>query len=111
MSFFETLHSWLSSFWEMLLTGFTWILDSLLLALQFVFFSIIDGFFTVIETFFATLDLSALAFNYAAQWSSLPTQLVWLINGVGLPQGLTMLGGAYLLRLILNLIPSVFTRV
>ncbi|WP_319548099.1 DUF2523 family protein [Desulfogranum marinum] len=111
MKFLDTLHTWLSGFWEAIYTGFSWIMDGLLLALEFVFFSIVDGFFTVVETFFATLDLSAVAFNYAAQWSSLPDQVVWLISGVGLPQCLTMLGGAYALRLVLNLIPSVLTRV
>jgi uncharacterized membrane protein YeiH len=50
-------------------------------------------------------------FNYAATWSHLPTQLIWLINAVGLPQCFAILGAAYLIRLTLNLIPSVFTRV
>jgi len=37
--------------------------------------------------------------------------LIWLINAVGLPQCFALLGAAYLIRLTLNLIPGVFTRV
>ncbi|MGD9950068.1 MAG: DUF2523 family protein [Desulfobulbus sp.] len=78
---------------------------------QFVFFTIFDGLLTVIETTLAAINLSAVVFNYAAAWSHLPDQLIWLINAIGLPQCFAILGAAYLIRLTLNLIPSVFTRV
>lgn len=86
-------------------------LDGLITLLQFVFFVIFDGLLSIVETFLAAVDLSAVAFNYAAAWSNLPSQLIWLINAVGLPQCFALLGAAYLIRLTLNLIPSVFTRV
>ena len=111
MSAFAVIIRWLSSFWSWVEKGFTWILDGFILLLQFVVFTILDGLFSVVETFLSALDISAIALNYAATWSSLPTQLLWLINAVGLPQCLTLLGAAYLIRLVLNLIPSVFTRI
>ena len=111
MSGFGVIINWLSTFWHWIETGFKWILDGFKLLLQFVFFVIIDGLFTVVEGFFAALNLSSLLFNYAAAWSGLPEQLIWLINAVGLPQCFTILGAAYLIRLVLNLIPSTFTRV
>jgi len=111
MSFFGVIIDWLTTFWSWIETAFTWILDGFILLLQFVFFTIFDGLLTIIETFLTTIDLSAVAFNYAAAWSNLPTQLVWMINAVGLPQCFTLLGAAYLVRLTLNIIPSVFTRV
>ena len=92
-------------------TGFTWILDGFIELLQFVVFTILDGLLSVVETALAAVDLSSVLFNYAAAWSHLPTQLIWLINAVGLPQCFSILGAAYLIRLTLNLIPSVFTRV
>jgi len=76
-----------------------------------VFFIIFDGLLTIIETFFAALDFSSVVFNYSASWANLPDQLVWLINAVGLPQCLTLLGAAYMIRLSLNIIPSWATRV
>jgi uncharacterized membrane protein YciS (DUF1049 family) len=92
-------------------TGFSWILDGVILLLQFVVFTVLDGLFLVVETTLGAINLSSVIFNYAASWSHLPTQLVWLINAVGLPQCFAILGAAYIIRLTLNLIPSVFTRV
>nr|WP_321467154.1 hypothetical protein [uncultured Desulfobulbus sp.] len=111
MSFFAVLIDWCRAFWTWCVVGFTWVLDGFILLVQFVFFTIFDGLLTVIETTLAAIDLAAVVFNYAAAWSNLPDQLVWLINAVGLPQCFTILGAAYLLRLTLNLIPSIFTRV
>jgi len=111
MSGFGVIIGWLRTFWEWVETGFTWILDGFIELLQFVVFTILDGLLSVVETALAAVDLSSVLFNYAAAWSHLPTQLIWLINAVGLPQCLTILGAAYLIRLTLNLIPSVFTRV
>ena len=111
MSGFGVIIDWLESFWHWVETGFTWILDGLLTLLQFVVFTILDGLFLVVETALSAINLSSILFNYAAAWSDLPTQLIWLINAVGLPQCLGILGAAYLIRLTLNLIPSVFTRV
>ncbi len=111
MSGFGVIIKWLATVWGWVETGFTWILDGLILLLQFVVFTLLDGLFLVVETTLGAINLSSVLFNYAAAWSHLPTQLVWLINAVGFPQCLTILGSAYLIRLTLNLIPSVFTRV
>ena len=111
MSGFAVIIDWLETFWTWVETAFKWVLDGLITLLQFVFFVIFDGLLSIVETFLAAIDLSAVAFNYAATWSNLPTQLIWLINAVGLPQCFALLGAAYLIRLTLNLIPSVFTRV
>lgn len=111
MSFFAVLIDWLSSFWDSLVASFLWLLDAVLVLLQFVFFTILDGFLSVIETMVSAIDFSAVLFNYAASWSALPSQLIYLINAVGLPQCFAMLGGAYAIRLTLNLIPSWATRV
>ncbi|MDR2549468.1 MAG: hypothetical protein LBD10_04615 [Desulfobulbus sp.] len=111
MSGFSALFQWLATFWDWVLTFFKWALDGLLLLLQFLVFTILDGLFTIVETTLAAINLSSVLFNYAASWSSLPPQLVWLINAAGLPQCFALLGAAYMIRLTLNLIPSVFTRV
>ena len=111
MSGFAVIIDWLSTLWGFVEKGFTWILDGFILLIQFVAFTVLDGLFSVVESFLGALDFSALVFNYAGTWSSLPPQLIWLINAVGLPQCFALLGVAYALRLGLNLIPAVFTRV
>ena len=111
MSGFRVLFEWLGWFWDKFLEIAKWCLDGLILIIQYAFYWIFDGFCIVVESFFKTLDFSALAFNYAGTWAGLPEQVIWIISTIGLPQGVSLLGGAYLLRLLLNLIPSVFTRV
>jgi len=111
MSGFAALFSWLTSFWSLIEKGFSWILEGLLLIIKFVLFSVFDGLLVVVEGFFSALDLSSIAFNYAATWSALPTQMIWLISTTGLPQCFALLGAAYLIRLLLNVIPSWATRV
>ena len=111
MSAFGVIIDWLSSVWGFVEKGFSWILDGFILLLQFVAYTILDGLFLVVETALAAIDVSAIVFNYAASWSALPTQLVWLINAAGLPQCFAILGAAYLIRLTLNVIPASLTRV
>lgn len=111
MSGFGVIIEWLRSFWNVVKTGFTWILDGLILLLQYVFYLVFDGLCMVVEGFFQALDFSAIAFNYAGAWSGLPDQVIWIITVIGLPQGISLLGGAYAIRLLLNLIPAAFTRV
>lgn len=90
---------------------FTWLLDSIGSALSWMLYTIYDGVLIVIYSFAAAIDFSAVMFNTAAQYSSMPSQLIWLINQVGLPQGLTYIAGALIIRLLLNLLPAVVTRV
>ena len=111
MSAFGVIIDWLKTFWHWIETGLKWVLDGFILLLQFVVYTIMDGLFLVVETALAAIDVSAVVFNYAASWSALPTQLVWLINAVGLPQCFAILGAAYLIRLTLNVIPASLTRV
>ena len=107
----ETITSWLSSFWDLVKEGASWCLDGIILVLQFGLYCIFDGLLIVIESFFSTLDLSSVAFTYAAEWSNLSPQTIWLVNELALPQGVSLLVAALVVRLILNLIPGVFTRV
>ena len=107
----ETISSWLGTFWDLVKEGLAWCLDGILLIIQFALFTIFDGLLIVIEAFFSTLDLSSLAFNYAAQWSDLSPQTIWIINELALPQGVSLLVAAMLIRMLLNLIPAAFTRI
>jgi len=70
-----------------------------------------DGVFSLVLAFVNALTLPSAAFNAAAQWSALPPQLIYLVNAFGVPQGLTLLASAYLIRLTLNFLPASITRV
>ena len=83
----------------------------LIKTISFVFYVIYDGFLIVTYAFIDAMDFSAVMFNTAAQYSNMPPQLIWLINQVALPQALTYIAAALVIRVSLNLIPGVFTRV
>lgn len=96
---------------DLLWDAFTWLLDSIGSAISWMLYTIYDGVLIVIYSFADAIDFSAVMFNTAAQYSSMPPQLIWLINQVGLPQALTYLAGALVIRLLLNLLPAAITRV
>lgn len=89
----------------------TWCLDGILFILGKAFFLPFDGLLTVISTLFKAIDLSTFLASYAMDWAGMPSQLIWLVNAVGIPQGVVILTGAIGIRMALNLIPAAFTRI
>jgi hypothetical protein len=107
----QWLKDFVNGFFGYLLDGFLWLAEAIGQVLSFVFFQIYDGLLTVIFLFTSAIDLSAVAFNMAAKYAGLPTQLIWLINQVNFPQFTAYIVGAIIIRLLLNLIPTWATRV
>lgn len=107
----QWLKDFIGSFFEWLWKGFLWLAEAVGEVISFLLFTIYDGLLTVLHTFAAAVDLSAVAFNMAAQYSNLPSTAIWLINQINIPQGLTYIAGAILIRMIINLIPAAATRV
>lgn len=108
---FTWLYDFVNSFWQALYDTVVWFGDGIVFCVQAVIYWILDIFFTIIIALLGTLDFSALVTNITLSWAGVPTQLIYLINQCYIPQGLTILGSSYLIRLILNLIPSWITRV
>jgi hypothetical protein len=106
----ETLVNFVIDFFRLLKGLFSWMLDGFLFVFKTTFYQIYDGFLTVITAFVSSLDLGQLAFNSVATWGQLPPQMLYLINAVGFPQGLTLVAYAIIIRMLLNLIPSILTR-
>lgn len=96
---------------DFLKTLATWALDGIVFLLKSVFFFILDGLLTVVTLAMQALDFSAFLASYAMDWAGLPSQAIYIITAVGIPQGLTIIAGAMVLRLGLNLIPAALTRV
>lgn len=88
-----------------------WALDGIMWVIGKATFVIFDGLLTVISAFFLALDFSSFLASYAMNWAGLPSQMIWLINAVGIPQGVLILSGAIGIRMLLNLIPAAFTRI
>jgi zinc transporter ZupT len=107
----QWLKDFINGFFGYLIDCFKWLAEAIGEVISFVAFTIYDGLLTVIFLFADTVDLSAVAFNMAAQYSGLPTQLIWLINEVNLPQSTSYIAGAIVIRMILNIIPAAVTRI
>ncbi|MBU0730205.1 MAG: DUF2523 domain-containing protein [Proteobacteria bacterium] len=101
------INSFFSGLWNIVKQGTFILLDSI----STIFYMLFDGFLFVVTNLISTLDLSALAFNTYAEWANLPPQSIYLINQLALPQCAAIIGAAMLIRMILNLIPAVITRV
>lgn len=103
-SAFNALMGYIGSVVRWALDGFLWVIGKAL-------FIIFDGLLTTVSAIFGAIDLSAFVSSYALNWAGLPTQMIWLINSVAIPQGVTILLAAVLIRMTLNLIPAAFTRI
>jgi hypothetical protein len=107
----DWLIGFFQSFWTVIKTAFLFILNGAAYILSQIPYLIMDGWLLMVEGFFTLLDLSSIVFATAADWSGLPTQLIWLINYVNLPQGFSIILTGVSIRMLMNLIPSVFTRI
>jgi len=101
---FSDAVSWL---WQRIVEGLTWILDGLLFILKGFAFFFIDGMLTIFTTLINALDYSAVAFQWAAGKALLPPQAIYFICAIGFPQFAAIVTSAYVLRFVMNLIPSV----
>lgn len=101
---------WLASFWDGIKTALTWVLDGVLYVLKAVFFFLWDGLLTAVYAIVGALDVGSLAVSVGGLWIGLPPQLLYVINAVGIPTGLTMVFYAIIIRKLLDLIPAALTR-
>lgn len=111
MNPFEPIMDALNAIGGLLASGLEWLLNGLVELLWGVLYVVVDGLLTVVSGFVSLIDLSTVIANLTSSWGLLPPQIVWIISHSGLAQCLAIIGYAYLARMLLNLIPSTFTRV
>ena len=105
------LKDWIGDFYNIFFKIAKWLLEFVIQFAKYVVFTVYDGFLTVISTFLSVIDLSSNAFNIAAQYSNMPSQLIWLINQVNLPQAMAYIVLGITIRMTLNVIPAAVTRI
>ena len=103
--------AFINTFFHTIQTLLGWVLDGLLYVLKTALFFPFDGLLTVVSGLISALDVSNVIVSSASTWSGMPPQLLYIVNAIGLPQGLSMLAYAYGLRMTLNLIPAALTRI
>lgn len=100
--------SWLLS---MLYIPLGWALDALIYILKAVVWLILDGFFTVVLAFVSALDFSSVVFQWTSAYTFIPAQAVYIMQAIAFPQFVTLIASAYVIRFLLNILPSWATRV
>jgi len=108
---FDFAINFINNFFTKLWDLFKLLIDAIFTALGTFLYMLWDGFLFVVTNLISTLDLSSLAFTQYASWANIPDQLTYLVNQLALPQCASIVGGAILIRMILNLIPTWATRV
>lgn len=108
---FNAIVQFVVNFITILWNALAWLLDAVLWVFVQLFLTLVVGIFTVIYTFVSLLDLGTLGVNAAAAWGMVDPNIAGGINAMGLPTGLTIIGGSIIVRMIINLIPAAFTRI
>ncbi len=108
---FTWLLTFINEFWNALVSVVKWLVDGGIYAIQKALYIPYDAILTAIEAMVGSVSLGSLTGSMASAWGLLPPQVVWWVNAVNLPAGLGLIATAIVVRLTLNLIPGVFTRV
>jgi len=108
---FSPIMDFLNGFISIIESIAEWVINAVLTVVWSGFYFVFDGFLTMIAGVISIIDVSTILTNLVANWGGISPQVAWLINQTGIPQGLEIIGGAYLIRMCLNLIPGSVTRI
>jgi len=108
---FDAIQRFVTGFVELLKQFGYWFLDFVYGMLESLFYFFFDKFCDLVEWFFLLIDFKNDLFQTSLAWSSMPDQMIYILNQVGFDNGLLIITSAILIRLTLNLIPTWATRV
>lgn len=103
--------SFLNGFFAVIQILLGWTLDGLMYVLKTAFYFPFDGLLTAISSLISALDFSSMGLSSVATWANMPPQLLYIVHAIGIPQGLSILAAAYIIRMGINLIPAALTRI
>ena len=86
-------------------------LDGILYIIKGVLWLMVSGIMQGFQTAFDALSFTSVVFQWAAAYTSIPQQAVYVMVRIGFPEFVTMIGAAYVIRLTMNVIPAALTRV
>lgn len=107
----DKLWDFIDNFFDIFKRLADWVLDGIIEIISSILYFIMDALLTVLEAIIGSIDFASSLTTNFAQWANLPDQLIWLLNRLNLNVILTMLAGAVLIRVTLNLIPGLFSRI
>jgi len=107
----DVIMGFINGFFAIIQDLLKWVLDGLMYVLKTALYFPFDGLLTAIEGLISALDISQLMISSASTWGAMPPQLLYVVNAIGIPQGLSLLAYAYGIRMAINLIPAALTRI
>lgn len=108
MQFLYNAVSWLlGGIWMVI----QWGADAFFLIVKGVIWLTVSGLLQAVQVLFDSFSYSSVAFQWAAGYSAIPPQAIYIMVRIGFPEMLTILAAAYALRLALNIVPGIATRV
>lgn len=107
----ESIITFIQNFFTWIFNVGKWAIDGALTMLIVLVKILIEGMLTIVLALFQALDVGQLIANLASQWGLVDSRVIYMITQLGIPSGLSILGYAFLLRLMLNFIPAALTRV
>lgn len=93
-----------------LATPFLWMIKGMVFSLGWLIYMIYDGMLNCAESVIYWADVTGHGFDFLAEFAGLPEPLIYLLNQVGFPSGLLILGVSWVTRKLIDLLPSWLTR-
>jgi len=103
--------SFLNTFWQYGKDILSWSMGNVKPLLTDTIKDVFTGVMAVASGVINTLDVGTILTQTSAAWGLLDPRIAWFMVNLGISQGLGILGVAYGIRFLLNLIPAAFTRV
>ena len=88
-----------------------WCLDAFMWCILQTIMTVFAGFLGIFKVLLVAIDCSVLITAMASNFGLIEPNMAAAITAIGIPQGVTIIGSACLIRLTINLIPSWITRV
>ena len=105
------LLDFINHFWQLLKDIFIWSFKAIEYIGEEIAKNLFAGFFTLAGGVINALDVGTILTEVSSAWGLLDPQVAWFMVNLGVSQGLGILGIAFGIRFLLNLIPAAFTRV
>ena len=100
----QTVKNFFSSLWDFVTSFFDWLRDVLLWVTRKLF---ADGV-TAFVDFISSIDPPSWMTNMGSLWGSIPSGIWWFASVGEFGYGLTVVGGALLIRFTLRAVPFFF---
>lgn len=88
-----------------------WLLDGILYVVMGCFYLILSGLLYSLYALVSAISFSSVVFQWTAGWAGVPAGTIYFVTACKLPEAVTIVSAAIIVRMLLNLVPGAVTRV